>query len=305
MTTPAGRGPDLLLAGAARSGTTTLAAWIGRRAEIVSPSIKEPNFFSTRLERGQAWYESLFDRPDGWWIDASAQYSYPSHREAAMRAAELSPDLRIVYLVRDPLPRAYSHYCHEVLYMGKHGAADFGSALRASADILGASDYGPVLAGLTEAVPDDRVLVLPFELVIGDPERAARTVWDFMGLPPVEADDLAEVDAELFRNERAVFSNRLARRAFKAVRTTRLYPRIRSALGAERMRRMRSRLTSEEAIPSLDTALSTCSPQQRADIAAVAGRSAEAVGAWLERQDARLGTNLRAECAWLHQPTLP
>ncbi|MGH3473357.1 MAG: sulfotransferase family protein [Aeromicrobium sp.] len=303
MTTGEQRGPDLLLAGASRSGTTTLAASIGRHPDVVSPSIKEPNFFSTRRDRGQAWYESLFGRPDGIWIDASAQYSYPSHLAASARAAELNPDLRIVYLVRDPLPRAYSHYCHEVLYMGHYGGVDFGSALRACDDILGASDYGRVIASLTATVSEDRLLILPFEYVVSNPERAAETVWSFVGLPSVGPEDLVAVDTQLFTNERAVFASPLVRRAFKALRTTRIYPHVRAVLGAERIRRARARLTNN-AIPSLDAALSTCSSAQRALIAQVATRSAEDVRKCLQGQDARNGTGFVSECTWLDGPTL-
>lgn len=305
MTSGEQRGPDLLLAGAARSGTTTLAAWIGRHAEVVSPSIKEPNYFSTRWDRGHGWYKSLYGRSDGTWIDASAQYSYPSHLSASARAAELNPELRIVYLVRDPLPRAYSHYCHEVLYMGHHDGVDFGAALRASDDILGASDYGRVIASLAAAVPEDRLLVLPFEYVVNEPERAAETVWSFAGLPTVGREELAAVDTQLFTNERAVFASPFVRRSFKAIRTTRIYPRMRAALGAERMRRARARLTSDDAIPSLDAALSTCSPAQRTQITRVATRSAEAVRGRLRSQDTRDGTEFVSTCTWLDEPTLP
>ena len=310
MTSGGKRGPDLLLAGAARSGTTTLAAWIGRHPQTVSPSIKEPNFFSTRGDRGHEWYESLFGRRDGTWIDASAQYSFPSHLAAAARAAALNSELRIVYLVRDPLPRAFSHYCHEVLYMGHHsaavgGVADFGAAMRASDDILGASDYETVIDGLVDAVSDDRLLVLPFELVANEPERAAETVWSFAGLPPAGPDELVAVDTELFTNERAVFASPLVRRAFKAIRTTRIYPRVRATLGAERMRRVRARLTSDDAIPTLHAALSTCSSEQRAEVVRVATRSAEAVRERLRSQDARNGTDFLSECTWLDEPTLP
>jgi len=302
--TPA-RGPDLVLAGAARSGSTTLAAWLGRHPHTVSPSIKEPNYFSTRRDRGPEWYESLYGRRDGTWIDASAQYSFPSHLAASVRAAELNPEMRIVYLVRDPIPRAYSHYCHEVLYMGRLDGVDFGAAMRANDDILGASDYETVIAGLAQAVPDDRLLVLPFELVVREPERAAEAVWSFTGLPPVDRADLPAVDGHLFTNERVVFTSPLVRRAFKAIRATRIYPRVRAALGAERMRRARAQLTSDDAIPSLETALSTCSPAQRAQMVHVAARSAESVRERLRSQDTRNGTDVISECTWLDEPTVP
>lgn len=299
MTTDEPRGPDLLLAGAARSATTLLAASIGRHPDVVNPSIKEPNFFSTRRDRGHEWYEGLFGQRDGTWIDASAQYSYPSHLAASARAVELNPELRVVYVVRDPLPRTYSHYCHEVLYMGHHDGADFGSALRANADVLGASDYARIIASLEATVSEDRLLILPFEYVVSQPQLAAERVWSFAGLRSVAAEELTAVETHLFTNERAAFVSPAVRRAFRAIRTTRVYPHLRAALGAERMRRARARLTSDKAIPSLEQALASCSPEQHAEIAAVTSRAADAVRDHLTSQDARNGDALVSWCSWL------
>jgi hypothetical protein len=294
------RGPDLVLAGAARSGTTLLAGRLGRHPSIVSPAIKEPNYFSTRLDRGHEWYAGLYDSTDGLWLDASAQYTFPSHLDAVSRAAELSPQLRVVYLVRDPVPRAYSHYCHEVLYLGKHNMANFGGALHVSGDLAGASDYELIISALAKVVPPERLLVLPFEFVINDLAAAADLVWRFAELNPADAvNSESEPNDDLYANERAVIANPMVRRVFRRLRGTRLYPRIRRVLGAERMRAARARLTSSDAIPPLSEALTSCTPADLDMLDQLQARSAVWVREFLTEQDVRLGTDLRRTCRWI------
>lgn len=291
------RGPDLVLAGAARSGTTRLAARLAAHPDVVSPSIKEPNYFSSRLERGYDWYAGLYPRSDGMWLDASAQYTFPSHLEALARAADLSSGMRVVYLVREPIRRAYSHYCQEVLYLGKLGGADFGQALHLDGDIAGASDYALVLEKLQQVVPADRLLVLPFELIIEDLDFASELAMSFSGLDAALVNQAEPADA-LYANEAAVIGNPIVRRTFNAVRSTRMYPQLRKLVGAERMRAARKRLTSSDAIPSLEEALSTCTPADLSMFDELTARAATAVTAILGDQDSRRGTDLARMCAW-------
>jgi len=264
---------------------------------VISPSIKEPNYFSSRLDRGYDWYAGLYAAQDGLWLDASAQYTFPSHLDALDRAAELSPEMRVVYLVREPVRRAYSHYCQEVLYLGKLGGASFGSALHADGDIAGASDYALILDKLRTVVPADRLLVLPFELIIDDLDFASETAMRFAGLDVALANQAEHAD-DLYANEAAVIGNPLVRRTFNAVRGTRLYPRVRKLVGAERMRAARARLTSSDSIPSLDEALHTCTLADREMFDDLTARSASVVAQVLTEQDQRLGLDLLSYCRW-------
>ena len=295
------RGPDLILAGAARSGTTVLAGRLARHPDIVSPSIKEPNYFSSRLDRGYPWYAGLYPSTDGLWMDASAQYTFPRYLDALDRAVELNPDLRLVYIARDPIPRAYSHYCHEVLYMGKHANADFGSALHLSPDFAGASDYEVILDKISAVIPLEQRLVLPFELLTTNLDATTSTVSTFVGLDPADAPP--GHDDDLFANRSAVIDNPIIRRTFNAVRGTRLYPRLRRLVGAERIRAARARLTSSTSIPALAEALASCTPADLEMLDQLQARSATAVRDYLTDQDARLGTELLSACRWTEDGT--
>jgi hypothetical protein len=147
-------------------------------------------------------------------------------------------------------------------------------------------------------VPADRLLVLPFELIIGDLDRATDLTLRFAGLDPDAADSTAPTDG-LYANEAAVIGNPVLRRTFNAVRSTRLYPRLRKLVGAERMRAVRARVTSSDAIPPLSKALESCTPADLEMFGELTTRASTAVSEVLSDQDERLGTDLAASCRWI------
>ena len=57
---------DFFILGAPKSGTSSLADWLGQHERVFIPSIKEPNFYNTdanipnRISSGR--YRKLFDR---------------------------------------------------------------------------------------------------------------------------------------------------------------------------------------------------------------------------------------------------
>ena len=73
------KGPTLVRAGAARSGTTRLAARLARHPGDRQPVHQGAESISASrgLDRGYDWYAGLFPRTDGVWLDASAQYTFP------------------------------------------------------------------------------------------------------------------------------------------------------------------------------------------------------------------------------------
>src|SRR3712207_3518880 len=156
--------PDIVLAGAARSGTTFLAARLSRHPAIDGGAVKEPDFFSKHLSRGTEWYDGLFtSRKDGLLrLDASMSYTVPQYPEALNQLAAAAPHAFVIYAVRDPLARAVSHYrlLRDYFHVDSH--TDFGSALRDNPVYLGTSDYSHWLPQLYGHWPKERVLVAPF-----------------------------------------------------------------------------------------------------------------------------------------------
>src|SRR5919106_479728 len=57
MGSPRSLGPGIVIAGAARSGTSYLAAVLGAHPDIDAGAVKEPNYFSREHERGPGEYD--------------------------------------------------------------------------------------------------------------------------------------------------------------------------------------------------------------------------------------------------------
>jgi hypothetical protein len=79
----------------------------------------EPNFFvaEDNWPRGRAWYESVFEGagPAAAVGECSPCYTWAHvFRGVPERMAQLVPEARLVYMVRDPIARMQSMYMHQV-----------------------------------------------------------------------------------------------------------------------------------------------------------------------------------------------
>jgi hypothetical protein len=283
----AGSGPDIVIAGAARSGTSLLASQLSMHPDIDPGSVKEPNYFSRRADRDDAWYEGLYEprRRGLLRLDASVSYTYPQYPDALESLAETSPNVFVVYLVRDPVPRAISHFLFYRHYFSyREPAVDFGTALRDSSYYTDVSDYQRWRQALSAAFPHDRLLVVPFQAVTRSSHHVASVICTRLGLsaPPEMP---KQVSAH--RNNTVEFRHESARRISRALRQSRLYPRVRATIGAHGMRRIRSALTRTPEMPDEQAVLASCDSDQRAQLDALQDRARQAAADWLTEQDAR------------------
>ena len=109
--------PNLVVIGGLKCGTTSLHHYLNLHPEIGMSRPKELNFFVAELnwDLGRDWYASHFAASDSVRGESSPHYTNaPRFRGVAERMAELIPDARLMYVVRDPLDRAVSHYLHNV-----------------------------------------------------------------------------------------------------------------------------------------------------------------------------------------------
>ena len=135
--------PELLIIGAQRAGTSSLYKYMGHHPCVVPSFRKETHYFSLHYEKGSDWYRAHFpsrwrraltQRQRGEALTFESTPYYLFHPLAAARAASVVPQARILALVRHPVERAFSHYCHNV----RHGreALSFEEALAAEPERL-------------------------------------------------------------------------------------------------------------------------------------------------------------------------
>lgn len=117
--------PNVVIIGAMKAGTSALHDLLARHPDVSMSRPKELNFFFGEVAptspadwhrgnwcRGSEWYASHFDAAAAVRGESSPGYTSPDHPAAASRMASLIPGARLIYLVRDPIERAISHYLH-------------------------------------------------------------------------------------------------------------------------------------------------------------------------------------------------
>lgn len=206
--------PTFLLIGAMKSGTTALARFLSGHPEVWCPKRKEPNYFTVEPIFGKSgtWGEGLdryrerFEpgrdvRQRG---DASTPYSMATlggtgpddgtARPERIRA--LLPDVKLLYLLRDPISRIESQYAH-LLHLWQLEGEPIDEAVRRYPHFLDISRYAFQIGNYLEVFPREQVLLLQFEEMRRDPGPMVRSIWDFLGVDSdVEVDGLGEVHNE-------------------------------------------------------------------------------------------------------------
>ena len=111
--------PKFLIPGAGKSGTTSLVYYLNQHPGVFVPKYKEPDFFSTVSERGHyhrglEWYESIFDEAAPAAISGEASNLYLYDPESPRLIKKHLPDIKLIFIFREPAARAYSHYWEDL-----------------------------------------------------------------------------------------------------------------------------------------------------------------------------------------------
>jgi hypothetical protein len=178
--------PDFVILGAMKCGTSTLAAQLAAQPGLFMTTPKEPNFFSDDavFARGLSWYESLFDAapPGALKGEASTHYTKrPTHPQALPRMAAVLEDPKLVYLIRNPVERAVSHYIHE-WSMGVM-PEPIEEAFDRHPELVAYSRYAEQIAPYRDHYGAGRILVATLEEMERAPQAVLERVCAFLGHP--------------------------------------------------------------------------------------------------------------------------
>ncbi len=131
LTSSARQGPDFLLIGTKRGGTTSMYRYLlqhpcviplypsPRQAPMRMP-IKGTRYFTHHADRSEAWYRGFFPtvitrrfyaaRRGGAVVSGESTPYYLFHPTVAQRAHKVAPNAKIIAVLRHPVERAYSHW---------------------------------------------------------------------------------------------------------------------------------------------------------------------------------------------------
>ncbi len=198
--------PDFYVIGAAKSGTSTLATHLTNHPGVFMSPIKEPEFFAVDevFSKGFDWYGRLFNGATADQLCGEASTAYtrsPQFPDAAKRIFDATPNAKLIYLLRHPVDRAYSHYVHRItkeLFPHQPIRRTFEEHIVHDPMCLDGSRYMDQIRKYLEYFPKESLLCLFTEELRTDPQTTVRLALEFLGLKAVELQD-----ASLQRNETA------------------------------------------------------------------------------------------------------
>jgi|SRR5215831_9053755 len=179
--------PNLIVIGAGRAGTTSIHRYLGEHPEIFMAQDKELMFFVPELNwrRGLAWYESHFPESRRVRGESSPQYTVRARWPGAPeRMAQVVPDAKLVYIVRDPIERMLSTYAVHLAYGLETGSLADAMVGSNGALYVEASCYWTQLRYFLDNFPAEQVLVVDFDEFRRDRADSLSKVFRFLDVDP-------------------------------------------------------------------------------------------------------------------------
>lgn len=106
--------PNFIIIGSQKCGTSSLYNYLIQHPDIQPAFKKELHFFDVNFHKGSDWYRSRFPLGRRNIITGEATPSYIFHPYAPTRIAEMTPSVKVIAILRNPVDRAYSHYNHNL-----------------------------------------------------------------------------------------------------------------------------------------------------------------------------------------------
>lgn len=188
---------NLIVPGAAKSGTSSLHDILARHPNIEMSSQKEPHYFSidAKYAQGPSSHNKLFSRTVASLYYGESSTGYLMSEKALERIASNTKNPKIIFLLRHPIERSFSHY---------RWRYQLGLEKRSFLDALHQSGFGYDPEKLTrfgyeayiqfsqyskycplwlDAFGSDNCLFVRSEALRTNPFQTEARIYDFLGLP--------------------------------------------------------------------------------------------------------------------------
>lgn len=191
------RFPNLFIIGAMKSGTSSLHEYLHQHPDIFMARMKEPQYFAPHTTRwGQRWGQGQpYPQPGmQWYLDLfrdAGNVSYAGESSVSYTAVPwvtgcekrihaFNRDARLIYIMRDPVERALSHYWHFV----NDGREDLPplQAVRRREEYVARSDYVRQLTPYFETFGRDQIFAFTLEELEADPDGSMRRIFAWLGV---------------------------------------------------------------------------------------------------------------------------
>lgn len=174
-----------MILGAMKCGTTTLFSLLARHPNISFCKTKETDFFANTKN----WSKNINRYKKHFKIQKNAIYgeastSYTAFPEYNLNIADIlydyNSDLKHIYIMRNPVERALSHYMH--FYARKYIKYDLMEALYKMPSLINRGRYYMQIKPFIEKFGKEKVKLIVFEDFINDQSTYMKDICSFIGV---------------------------------------------------------------------------------------------------------------------------
>jgi Sulfotransferase family len=205
MIAPSGiRLPDFIIVGAMKAGTSSLHHILNRHDEIfmagreiyffdMDDVQQHPDFFldgegQWRFEEYKEdcneqlnYYKRFFQHSTDVHVIGERSTTYMAAARAPQRIADVLPDVKLIFMLRDPVTRAYSHYWH-LVNTGRASHNFESMLLHSPGTILQRGCYKQQIERYQKLFREDQLKFIIFEEFIGNVQSCIDDLCRFLGL---------------------------------------------------------------------------------------------------------------------------
>lgn len=174
---------NFIIIGAMKSGTTSLAKNLAEHPQICFCKKKEPMFFHQKKWKDHIGeYHNLYNPKFGQICgEASTTYtSLTEYPDTPYNLYQYNPNLKLIYIIRNPVDRIVSHYMHNVL---NHGLkSPFENAIKEDSIYIDRSRYYFQISKYLQYFNRDQIMLIIFKDYIHNQRDVLKDVYKFLGL---------------------------------------------------------------------------------------------------------------------------
>jgi tetratricopeptide (TPR) repeat protein len=197
-------GPNFIIIGAQKSGTTSLENYIAQHPQVIPAIKKETHFWYRDFRKGIDWYLAHFPpipRSENY-ITGEATPNYLENYQAAKQIYNVFPEVKLLVILRNPVDRTFSQYHHWIKFNWDYRS--FETAINYELEILsknpekpqgnekywqqpsnyiGRGIYIEFINKWLGVFPREQILILKAEDLYQKPVNTMKQVFEFLGLP--------------------------------------------------------------------------------------------------------------------------
>ncbi|MCC0062933.1 MAG: sulfotransferase domain-containing protein [Defluviimonas sp.] len=215
--------PDFIVIGTMKGGTTALYRYLAQFPDIGLSRIKETDYFvaEKNFGLGPAWYRQQFSASARLIGEVSPNYTkfdlFPGVPE---RIARVAPNVRLIFIARDPVARFASHYRHSWTVGHMRVRPEDLLASGNGRHMISCSSYAAQIGRYRDWFDPRQFLFLDFDVLRTTPQAVCDELALFLGMakqqigveaPANTAEDVARIPGILQRAARTRMARRFDR----------------------------------------------------------------------------------------------